>query len=273
MSSVPSILDKIIAQKQKRLDLAKTEAPLPDLKRQANLAPASRDFAGSLLRSGPVAVIAEIKRRSPSKGLLAEHLDPRHMARSYEEAGAAAISVITEEDFFSGCPQDLIRARSETSLPVLRKDFIFDLYQIYESRAMGADAILLIVSCLGRTLLRSLLSTAHQLNMSAVVEVHTRDEAEIAVEAGAWVIGINNRDLRSFDTDLSITEGVAPVIPEDRLIVSESGIKARADVIRAGKAGARAVLVGESLVKASREQGGIKKGIEELLNGRQECDS
>lgn len=265
MVKVSSILDKIVAQKRKRLDLAKLKVPMSDAKRQAYLARPPRDFTGSLIRHGPVALIAEIKRRSPSKGLLAPGLDPGCLAGSYQAGGAAAVSVITEKDFFSGCTQDLVTAKNATSLPVLRKDFIFDAYQIYESRAMGADALLLITRCLDGSALSDLLSIVHRLGMSAVVEVHTCRETETALRAGARVIGINNRDLGAFVTDISVTERLMPLIPRDRLVVSESGIRTRADLERVRRAGAQAVLVGEALVRRSLETGGARKAIVELL--------
>lgn len=267
MGPIPSILAEILEKKKQRVSLARERLPIDALKEEASRRPLPRDFLGSLLQSGPVAVIAEIKRRSPSKGLLAPDLKPGDLARSYQDGGAAAISVITEEDFFCGSPQDLLQARRQTSLPILRKDFIFDPYQIYESRAMEADAILLIARCLEEGVLGALLDLTHALGMSALVEVHSKEEAQMALRADASIIGINNRDLSSFETDLATTQTLAPLLSGDRLIVSESGIKTAADVARVRKAGARAVLVGETLIRASRKPGAaIERALRALVD-------
>lgn len=270
MHRVPSILQRIMARKRKRLTEAKQLSSVEEVKQKASRAAPPRDFHESLAGAPTIAVIAEIKRRSPSKGPLVPDLDPGHLARSYQQGGASAISVLTEEDFFGGSFLDLSDAREHTSLPVLRKDFIFSPYQIFESRAMQADAVLLITACLEADALASLVEITHGLGMSALVEVHTRAEAVMALAAGARIIGINNRDLTTFKTDLSVTETVAPMIPRDRLVVSESGISSASDIQRVKRAGAQAVLVGEALVRAAASPEGAAGHLRGLLNLREE---
>ena len=197
-----------------------------------------------------IAVIAECKRASPSAGIINEDFDPVDLAQRYEACGAAAISVLTDAKFFSGSLEDLRAVRGAVSLPLLRKDFLFDPYQLYEARAAGADAILLIVTALEEGQLRDLLAEARELSLAALVEVHDEWELERALRCGASLIGINNRDLRTFQTDLMTTTKLAPLMPSEITLVAESGIRSVADVSAMAAAGAQAVLIGETLVRA-----------------------
>jgi indole-3-glycerol phosphate synthase len=209
-----------------------------------------RDFAGGLRRPG-LAVIAEMKQRTPSMGVLAADYEPARLAHAYSEGGAAALSVLTQEQSFGGSLEHLAAARAASSLPILRKDFIAHPYQVLEARAGGADAVLLIVAALERDLLESLLAAARGRELAALVEVHDETEAATAVEAGAELIGVNHRDLRTFEVDLGLTERLRTLIPRDRILVSESGIRGAADARRMREAGADAILVGEMLMRAA----------------------
>jgi indole-3-glycerol phosphate synthase len=245
-----TILDKILAQKQEELASAQAEPGLiQQIEQSARLAPKPRDFKGALRRS-TVALIAEVKKASPSKGLLVKDFNPVRIARTYEENGAAAISVLTDEKFFQGSLDDLRAVRAAVRLPVLRKDFVIDAHQVYAARAAGADATLLIVMALADSQLRDLHSLIIELGMSALVEVHNEAELERALAIGATLIGVNNRDLRTFHEDLNTTARVAALVLDDVTLVAESAIRSAEDVQRMGSYGARAVLVGEGLVKA-----------------------
>lgn len=247
MRSTATILDQILKRKQEEIVAAREHTPLEELRARARSAPPTRDFKAALSRPG-VSVIAEIKRASPSAGTFAPDLDAAELARIYEVGGASALSVLTDADFFQGSPEDLQSARRATALPVLRKDFILDPYQVYQSRVMGADAILIIVGAVDDV--SELLGVARDVGLHCLVEVHDEDEIQRAVAAGADIVGINNRDLRSFNTDLTVTERLRPLLPVDVLVVSESGIKTPDDVLRLKRAGADAILVGESLVRS-----------------------
>lgn len=249
-----TILDRILVQTAADLAARKRATPLAVLERRA----AEREELVGLRRalSGPgVAVIAEIKRASPSRGPFPVTVDPPTVTWAYLEGGAAAISVLTDEPFFHGSLADLaevaVVAHSRTPpAPVLRKDFLLDPYQVVEARAHGADAVLLIVAALTDRMLRSLLRSAREHGLDALVEVHDEGEMERAAAAGAELIGINNRDLRTFAVDLGVTERLAALAPPDALLVAESGVFGAADVDRLGRAGAHAVLVGEGLIRA-----------------------
>lgn len=254
-----NILDQIVAAKRDELASAKERLPLSELER-ALPSDRSRDFEAAL-RGKRCALIAEVKRRSPSKGSLREDLDPAATAAVYERGGAAAVSVLTERSFFGGAKEDLIRVRENTRLPVLRKDFIVDPYQLYESKIMGADAVLLITGMLGPAL-RDLFLLAESLGLHALVEVHSREDLVLALETGARVVGINNRDLRTFQTDIRRSIELAPLVPDGVTVVSESGIRSREDVRALMEAGIHAFLVGEVLVKTDD----IGAKFEELLN-------
>ncbi len=235
----------------------KTIADLPELRlRQAELIDAAESASASAgfeksLRAPGLGVIAEVKRRSPSRGTIDADLDPVAQAREYEAGGAAAISVLTEPHYFSGSPEDLVMVKNHTKVPVLRKDFIVDPIQVVHAKAMGADAILLIVACLSDTDLARLLADAHTWGLDALVEAHTSDEARRAMDCGARIVGVNNRDLATFDVDLATAESIAAELPDGIARVAESGIWTVADAHRMRDAGFDAVLVGEALVRSS----------------------
>ena len=248
----PDILSKIVQVKRQEVERLKFEQPFDDVKRRIESQHRPLNVAAAL-REGPIAVIAEVKKASPTKGLLAAHFDPSKLAVTYVEFGASAISVLTEADHFLGSIEHLETVRAigySSGVPVLRKDFIFDEYQVYESRAYGADFILLIVALLKADQLKQLQSLANSLGLQCLVEVHDEKELEIALEVGASMIGINNRDLRTFETSLQTTERLAPLIPKDRTVVGESGIHTREHITRMEACGAHAALIGESLVTA-----------------------
>jgi indole-3-glycerol phosphate synthase len=247
------ILERIVAVKRDEVAAARRRRDLPSLRREAEEAGGLRDFVGSLRRriaAGHAAVIAEIKKASPSKGVLREHFAPAEIAANYERHGAAALSVLTDERFFQGSADYLCAARAACALPVLRKDFIVDEYQVHEARAMGADCILLIAACLDDALMVDLEQCARALGMAVLVEVHDGAELDRALRLATPLIGINNRNLRSFEVSLATTLGLLPLLPPDRLLVTESGILARADVERMRGAGVHAFLVGEAFMRA-----------------------
>lgn len=239
-----TILDKILAQKQ--LEIGDNRA---EVARRAREADPPRDFAGALHQS-TVALIAEVKHASPSKGVLIENFDPVALGTTYADNGAAAISVLTDQKFFMGSLEYMTQVRTAVNVPVLRKDFIIDPYQVYEGRAAGADAMLLIVAALEDQQLADLHALIRELGMAALVEVHNEVEVERALKVGASVIGINNRDLKTFHEDLGTTARLIRLLPETVTVVAESAIRSVSDVIRMGGLGVHAVLVGEGLVKA-----------------------
>ncbi|GAB3274541.1 indole-3-glycerol phosphate synthase TrpC [Parasphingorhabdus pacifica] len=220
-----------------------------EITRRALSAPAARDFAAALAEPG-LGVIAEMKRRSPSRGALTRSYQPKDLAAKYERGGAAAISVLTHEDGFGGSPEHLRAVRAETALPLLRKDFIVDDYQVWEARALGADAVLLIVAALPEQRLGELLDRTRRLGMEALVEVHTEAEVDAAMAAGARVIGVNHRDLHTFSIDMTRTERLRGRVGRSRLLVGESGVRSAEDARRLRTAGADATLVGETLMSA-----------------------
>jgi len=242
-----SILERILETKRAEISAAKRERP--DVEARARAAPATRDFVGALRAKKP-AVIAEIKRASPSKGLLRANFDPAAIARSYQQAGAACISVLTDREFFQGSPEDLIKAKAACALPTLRKDFLIDPYQAFEARALGADCVLLIVACLEDAQMSELEMLAHGLGMAVLVEVHDAQELARALALKTPLIGINNRNLRTFETRLETTLDLLPRIPADRLVITESGILSAADVRRMRDGGVHAFLVGEAFMRA-----------------------
>jgi indole-3-glycerol phosphate synthase len=243
------MLPEILAHKRRELKSVR-KRPLADIEREIACLPATRDFETALRESRNVSLIAEIKRRSPSKGSLSSQLEPAATARLYESAGASAVSVLTDSHYFDGSESDLIAARECTALPVLRKDFIVDEYQVLQSRLMGADAILLIVAALSPEELVGLSRLAADVGLYVLTEVHDENEIGIAMKAGSGIIGINNRNLKTFEVSLSTTEKLRPLIPSGIVCVSESGIKNREDVLRVQVAGVNAVLVGEGIVTA-----------------------
>ena len=246
------ILDKIVAAKRRELARNELELSLPELEKRILQRKPALDFAGALRGDG-IRIIAEVKKASPSKGLLRPDFDPIKLAKTYVDNGASAISVLTEVNYFQGDLRYLTNIKATPGLeemPLLRKDFLFCPYQVYESRAFGADAVLLIAAILTDEELESLLSLAHELEMQCLVEVHDRAELERVVQSTAKIIGINNRNLHTFDVDITTTEHLCPMIPRGRIIVSESGIRERKDMGRLQKCGVNAVLIGEALVTA-----------------------
>jgi indole-3-glycerol phosphate synthase len=244
-----SILERILAAKRAEVVAAREKTSEEEMRTRAQAAPPARDFLGALRAKRP-AVIAEIKRASPSKGLLRENFDPAAIARSYEKAGAACMSVLTDAEFFQGSTTHLQQARAACALPALRKDFLIDPYQAYESRALGADCVLLIAACLEDRGMRELEALALELGMAVLVEVHDAAELERALELKTPLIGINNRNLRTFETRLETTLELLPRVPKDRIIVTESGIVSPADVARMRAAGVHTFLVGEAFMRA-----------------------
>jgi indole-3-glycerol phosphate synthase len=244
-----SILDEIIATKRREIDAAKVARPEADVRRALEWVSAPRNFFAPLAAQGPIKLIAEVKKASPSAGLIRPDFDPVTIARTYERHGATCLSVLTDERYFQGKLDDLRDVRAAVSLPCLRKDFILDRYQLYEARAAGADAVLLIAECLDDCHLRSLFNEAVALGMTPLVELYDAANLKRVFDAGATLIGVNNRDLRTFKTDLEHTLRLRERIPDQCVLVAESGIQTRADVKRLQAAGVDAILVGESLMR------------------------
>lgn len=264
--SAGGVLDRIVEAKAGRLGEAKRCVPIELLAPEAlaiAALPRGRSLAAALRRPGRLNIIAEIKQRSPSKGIIREDFDPVRIAGGYASGGAAALSVLCEEDFFGGSLEHLEAIRRRVELPLLRKDFIFDEYQLYESVLAGADAILLIVAILEEELLAKLIGLANELGLDALVEVHSRDEMERAGRAGALIIGVNNRDLTTFTIDLDTSIQLASLAPEGAILVSESGINTGSDIRRLRSAGFSAFLVGEHLMRAQDPGKAVRHLIEE----------
>jgi indole-3-glycerol phosphate synthase len=256
------ILDDILADKIPEIENRKRKTPLEKIKKLAKEQPAALDFAVAL-KSGRIRIIAEVKKASPSKGIIRADFNPVDIALTYARNGAAAISVLTDEKYFMGSLDYLkdIRNDLDRPIPLLRKDFILDEYQVYEARAAGADAILLITAILDRDKLGRLLKLSHSLGMNCLVEVHNEPELEIALDNGAYIIGINNRDLRTFKTDLKITGKLSRLVPGDKITVSESGIKDRSDMEKLKGWNIDAVLIGESLMKSADIASAMKEFV------------
>ena len=247
------VLQKILDVKRAEVRVARAAVPLAEMERRARSAPPARDFVGALRAktgAGRPAVIAEVKRASPSKGLLRADFRPADLARSYERGGAACLSVLTDREFFQGAPEHLLEARGACALPVLRKDFILDPYQVYEARALGADCILLIAAALPLAQLRELEAVARELGMAVLAEVHDASELESALALETPLIGINNRNLRTFETRLETTLALGARVPAPRIVVTESGIGTVSDVRLLRDAGIQAFLVGEAFMRA-----------------------
>lgn len=257
------MLDKIIAQKREDVEQRKKVAPTTYLQECIAHQKPALDLALAL-KDNHIRLIAEVKQASPSRGMLSPNFNPTELAQTYAEGGAAAISVLTEANYFMGSIEHLAAIKEVVGLPLLRKDFIFDLYQVYESRAYGADALLLIASILSQEQLKELVSLSHSLGLRCLVEVHNEGEVERAVLSEAEIIGINNRDLNTFTIDITTSRRLRPLIPQERIVVSESGIRSKRDIEKLGKWGVDAVLVGEALVTACN----IRAKMQELIGER-----
>jgi indole-3-glycerol phosphate synthase len=249
---VSDVLARILHDKRQAVAAAKDTRSIAALDAVAEKAPAPRGFIAALERAhaaGRYGLIAEIKRASPSHGLIRADFDPASLARAYAEGGATCLSVLTDAPYFQGTPEHLVAARAATTLPVLRKDFIVDPYQVAEARAMGADCILLIMAALGDAEAAALEDAAHRRGMDVLVEVHDADELRRALRLKTRLVGVNNRNLKTLKTDLAVTEALAPRLPAGRLVVSESGLNTAADLARMARVGARTFLIGEALMR------------------------
>jgi indole-3-glycerol phosphate synthase len=264
-NGAPDVLKRILAVKREEIAAAQREKPLAAVREEAEAQDAPRDFAGAIHRTiaaGRAAVVAEIKKASPSKGVIRADFSPEAIAADYAAHGAACLSVLTDRQFFQGSPACLEAARAACALPALRKDFIVDPYQVYEARAMGADAILLIAAALDLPLMRDLEAVAHGLGLSVLVEVHDGDELDRALQLATPLIGINNRDLRSFEVSLQTTLNLLPRVPAGRIVVTESGIHSPDDIATLRRNGINAFLIGEALMRCPSPG----EAIEVLLN-------
>lgn len=250
MTAAPDLLLRLVAESRAEVEARRAAMPVQHLERIAAALPPPRDFRGSLRRDR-LTVIAEMKARTPVMGRLSDDYAPGRIAGLYSGAGAAALSVLCQETSFGGRPEHLAEARAVSDLPILRKDFIVDEHQVLEGRAYGADAVLLIVAALEGSRLRQLLGLTRELGMEAVVEVHGEAELADALDAGATLVGVNHRDLATFQVDIAVTERLRPLVPADVVYVAESGIHTAEDASRMRRAGADAVLVGEALMRAS----------------------
>jgi indole-3-glycerol phosphate synthase len=257
-------LEKILESKREEIERRKIALPLSELKRRLAESPFPLDFDGAI-RSRARALVAEVKRSSPSRGRIREDFDPVAIARIYAENGAAAISVLTESRFFEGRDSFLQDIRQNVGLPLLRKDFIIDPYQIYETRLLGGDALLLISRALGADQLQEFIRLSSDLGLSPLVEIHDEADLEKAISAGARIVGINNRDLSTFATNLEVSLRLAPLVPQGMTVISESGIRSRKDMERLESAGIRAFLVGETLMREKD----IRGKIQELLSAKE----
>jgi len=256
-----TILDRIIATKKREIEEARRVRPLEAVRAAAAAAAPTRNFFQALAAEGPIKLIAEVKKASPSKGLIRPDFDPVTIASAYAQAGATCLSVLTDESYFQGHLDYLRAIRAAVSLPLLRKDFLLDPYQLYEARAAGADAVLLIAECLDDCQLRGLHNLALELQLTPLVEFYEPENLPRVLEAGATLIGINNRDLKTFQVDLEHTIRLRKQIPADCLVVGQSGIHSRADVCRLAQAGVSAILVGEHLMR----QADIGRAVHNLL--------
>ncbi len=258
------ILDEIIENKKVEIEASKNSLPIELLKDRIKDALPSRDFFNAIMPDGQFRIISEVKHASPSKGIFRENFDPVQIARSYSKGGASAISVLTDEKYFKGNLSYLKSIREKVETPLLRKDFIVDPYQVYESRLYGADALLLIVAALDQISLKSLLELTHTLHMNAIVEVHDGEELERALDADARIIGINNRDLRTFNVDLNVSIQLSKKIPEGKIVIAESGIGSIQDIDNLRAQGVHVFLIGETFMKAPDPGQKLKELIDSL---------
>lgn len=261
-----TVLDKIVTKKWEEIAAAKSRTPLVEVEAKLADAPPPRDFLGAIAAEGPVKLIAEVKKASPSKGLIRPDFQPVQIAKDYEAAGATCISCLTDEHFFQGHLDYLIAIRAEVGLPILRKDFVLDPYQVIEARAAGADAVLLIAECLDDSALKALHDQICELGMTPLVELYEESNVSRVLDIGAKLVGINNRDLRSFEVDLNHTIRLGKQIPEDRHLVGESGIFTHDDILLLEANQVDAVLVGESLMR----QDDVQDAVRRLLVGASE---
>lgn len=255
------ILQEIVAAKRRHIERSRSERSEHDVRNAAAAASAPRDFAARLRQPGTIQLVAEVKKASPSAGVIRSDFDPVAIGRTYEAHGAACISVLTDTPYFQGSLDDLRQVRAAVAVPVLRKDFILEPYQLYEARAAGADAVLLIAECLDDSRLPSLVAETHQLGMTPLVEIYERDNLARVLDAGARVVGVNNRNLKTFEVDLDHTLRIRREVPRDCILVGESGIRTTQDVRRLEEAGVDAVLVGETLMRSED----IGAAVDDLL--------
>jgi indole-3-glycerol phosphate synthase len=244
------VLDKIVASKWREIEQSQAQKPLMMLRDEAGAAPPPRDFFAALAAPGPIRLIAEVKKASPSAGVIRDDFDPVDIGLTYQRHGASCVSVLTDAPYFQGSLADLRAVRAAVDLPILRKDFILDEYQLFEARAAGADAVLLIAECLDDCNLRKLHERALAIGLTVLVELYDPDNLERVLDAGATLVGVNNRDLRTFHTDIEHTLRLRDRVPEECVLVAESGIRSRADVLRLEAAGVDAILVGEGLMSS-----------------------
>ncbi|MFH1369634.1 MAG: indole-3-glycerol phosphate synthase TrpC [Elusimicrobiota bacterium] len=254
-----SILNEIIAEKKKTVETSKAELPLEEIRKILGTSYKPRDFRKAVGGAGKIKIIAEIKKASPSAGVILADFDPAVIAREYEKGGASAISVLTEEKYFQGKPSYIAVVRKNCGLPVLRKDFIVDRYQVAESAYLGADALLLIAAALEKQELKNMVSEARSIGIECLVEIHDENDLEKAVDADAGIIGINNRNLDDFSVDLKTSERIIPKIPAGKLIIIESGIKTKDDIKRYSLSGVRAFLIGESVMRSGDRASAVKE--------------